>query len=117
MCVEKVFDYSSCLDKNQLAYAHDINTWGNRVDGLVGAASGRLIRWISWFSLNNEAIAEIVETAFAVAARKGAEEFAYCHYVCDENEVNIAAPTNQQDPPAGDGPVLKSLAFQRWGRG
>lgn len=59
-----------------------VNDWGNKVEGVVGAAVGQAIRGISWISLNNEALAKMIETAVGVAARKGTEKLAWCFYAC-----------------------------------
>ena len=59
-----------------------INDWANRAEGVVGSATGQAIRGISWISLNNEALAKMIETAVGAAARKGTEKLAWCVYAC-----------------------------------
>jgi hypothetical protein len=59
-----------------------VNDWANRAEGVVGSATGQAIRGISWLSLNNEALAKMIETAVGVAARKGTEKLAWCVYAC-----------------------------------
>jgi len=59
-----------------------IGDYANSVESAVGAAVGRLVRGASWFSLNNEAAASLVETAVAVIARKLAEKALWCLYAC-----------------------------------
>lgn len=59
-----------------------IETVSAAVEGTVSAAMGRLIRGISWVSLNNEALATVFESAFGVAARKGTERVMWCWYSC-----------------------------------
>lgn len=69
-----------------------VATWANRTEALTGAVTGRLIRGISIFSLNNEGLATLIETAIASAARKGAEKFAWCAYACRIRPKGEAAP-------------------------
>jgi hypothetical protein len=59
-----------------------VNDWANSVEGPVGSATGQLIRGISWVSLNNEALAKLIETGVGVAARKATEKIAWCVYAC-----------------------------------
>lgn len=59
-----------------------VNDWANRAEGIVGSATAQAIRGISWISLNNEALAKMIETAVGVAARKGTEKLAWCVYAC-----------------------------------
>jgi hypothetical protein len=66
----------------------DSNTIADKAEAIAGAATGRIIRGISWFSLNNEALAEIIETAVAVSVRKGTEKLAWCHY--EKNPAQLA---------------------------
>lgn len=54
-----------------------------QVEGTVATAVGRLVRGIGLLSLNNEALATILETAVGVAARKFAEKTAWCWYACE----------------------------------
>jgi hypothetical protein len=51
-----------------------VNDWGNRAEALVGSAVAKLVRGISLFSLNNEALASLVETLLSVTSRKVAEK-------------------------------------------
>jgi len=75
-------------DKSKYLVTQDqfasINDWSNRVEGVVGSATGQAIRGISWISLNNEALAKMIETAVGVAARKGTERLAWCIYQCSQ---------------------------------
>jgi hypothetical protein len=75
-------------DKSKYLVTQDqftsINDWSNKVEGVVGSATGQAIRGISWISLNNEALAKMIETAVGVAARKGTERLAWCIYQCSQ---------------------------------
>jgi len=59
-----------------------INAQADAVDGMVGHAVGSAVRGASWFSLNNEMLAKVIETAAAAIARKAAEKVAWCYYDC-----------------------------------
>lgn len=54
----------------------------DKVDALVSNAAGKVIRggWLA--SLNNEALASIIETAIGTAAKKATEKIGYCTYSC-----------------------------------
>ena len=62
--------------------APSVNEVADRAEGLSGAAVGKAIRGISWFSMNNETLAQVIETSIAVAVRKGTEKLAWCYYSC-----------------------------------
>lgn len=87
-----------------------VSAWANRSEALTGALTGQLVRGISIFSLNNEAVATLVETAIAAAARKGTEKFAWCAYACrDRKQVEQAAD------PTGEGaglPLLNGMVVE-----
>jgi hypothetical protein len=59
-----------------------IETLASQVEGVAAAGTGRLLRGVSIFSLNNEALASALETAVGVAIRKQAEKAAWCWYSC-----------------------------------
>ena len=59
-----------------------MNDRAGAVESMVGGVVGKLIRGISWLSLNKEAIAKAIETALGVTARKAAEKFAWCYAAC-----------------------------------
>jgi hypothetical protein len=61
-----------------------VNKDAAAAESMVGGITGKLIRGISWASLNNEAIARTVETALGVAARKAAEKLSWCFYACTD---------------------------------
>lgn len=64
----------------------DIKTRSTQIEGVVSAGTGRLIRGISLFSLNNEALATAIETAVGMAVRKPMEKTLWCWYECGLNE-------------------------------
>ncbi len=59
-----------------------VNDWSSRAETATAGATGQLIRGIGWISLNNEALAKIIETAAGVAVRKGAEKVVWCVEAC-----------------------------------
>ena len=61
-----------------------VNDEAAAAESMVGGVSGKLIRGISWLSLNNEAIAKAIETALGVAARKATEKLSWCLYACTD---------------------------------
>jgi len=52
---------------------NELNNWSARAEGLASTGTGQLIRGVGWISLNNEALAGIIETAVGVFVRKLAE--------------------------------------------
>lgn len=66
-----------------------VNDWAARAETATAGATGQFIRGIGWVSLNNEALAKIIETAAGVAVRKGTEKVAWCVLACGSaNEMN-----------------------------
>jgi hypothetical protein len=62
----------------------DMDEWAGKIDSLVSQAVGRAVRGASWFSLNNEALAVMIETAFGTASRKIAEKVLWCIETCKD---------------------------------
>ena len=65
----------------------------DKVDTLVSNAVGKAIRGGGWISLNNEAIASIIESAVGTAAKKVAEKVAYCTYSYMSENKNAVVPS------------------------
>jgi hypothetical protein len=65
----------------------NIETRSAQVEGVISAGTGRLIRGISFLSLNNEALATAIETAVGLAVRKPIENVMWCWYACKFNEL------------------------------
>ena len=61
---------------------NEVERWGNTGDGVASSLTGKVIRGVSWLSLNNEALAGLIETYVGVAVRKVTEKTAYCAYSC-----------------------------------
>ncbi len=61
----------------------EVEVFADRLEGLTGAAVGRVTRGLWWVALNNEALATVIETAVAVAARKVSEKAAWCWFSCE----------------------------------
>lgn len=59
-----------------------VNEKAEKADAITRAAAGRLIRGISWFSLGNEALAEMIESFLAGASRKAVEKTFWCLEAC-----------------------------------
>jgi len=55
-----------------------VNDYSNRIEGITSAVIGRVIRGVSWFSLNNESLAVLIETAVGVMAKKASEKVLWC---------------------------------------
>ncbi|UCF66407.1 MAG: hypothetical protein JSV80_11480 [Acidobacteriota bacterium] len=60
-----------------------VEEWAGTVEGITSAAVGRLVRGAGWASLDNEAVASMIETSVGVAARKAAEKLIWCRYACE----------------------------------
>lgn len=61
---------------------NNVNAWANSSDTGVGVAAAAAIRGLGWASLNNEAVAKLIETFLSASARKSAEKVAWCAYSC-----------------------------------
>lgn len=59
-----------------------VESWTNRVESATSALVGRLVRGGGWIALNNEALAQLVETIVGVVVRKVTEKVAWCAYSC-----------------------------------
>jgi hypothetical protein len=59
-----------------------IEARSNEVESWSAAAVGRLVRGAGWLSLNNEAVATIIETLVGVTLRKETEKVMWCWYEC-----------------------------------
>jgi hypothetical protein len=60
-----------------------VETWANRAEGGSSALVGRLVRGGGWIALNNEALAQLLETFVGVTVRKFTEKTAWCVYSCN----------------------------------
>jgi hypothetical protein len=60
----------------------EVNDWSSSAETAAAGATGQLIRGIGWVSLNNEALAKVIETAIGVAARKASEKVTWCVEAC-----------------------------------
>lgn len=63
-----------------------VNDLASQAESLAATATGLVIRGVSWISINNEALAKLIETAVGVAARKATEKVAWCVYACIPGE-------------------------------
>ncbi len=62
-----------------------VNEKAEKADAITRAAVGRAIRGISWFSLGNEALAEMIESFLAGASRKAIEKTFWCLEACSDS--------------------------------
>jgi hypothetical protein len=60
------------------AWNGDENRFANHAEAIVAGAVGKAIRGGAWGSLNNEALARVIETAAGVLARHSAERIGWC---------------------------------------
>jgi len=58
----------------------DVNDFANRIEAATSVLVGRAIRGASWFSLNNESVAVLIETTTGVVAKKASEKILWCGY-------------------------------------
>jgi hypothetical protein len=61
-----------------------VNEIANSADAGVGVATSQIIRGLGWTSLNNEAVAKMIETLLAGISRKVTEKMAWCAFSCYE---------------------------------
>jgi len=66
-----------------------INEHASQIEALISVSTGRLIRGISVFSLNNEALATLIETSVGVIARKATEKVLWCRYSCGRDKSSL----------------------------
>jgi hypothetical protein len=59
-----------------------VESWANRTESGSSALVGRLVRGGGWIALNNEALAQLLETLVGVFVRKSTEKVAWCAYSC-----------------------------------
>jgi hypothetical protein len=59
-----------------------VNNWSASAESAAAGATGEYIRGIAWVSLNNEALAKLIETAVGVAVRKASEKVIWCVEAC-----------------------------------
>jgi hypothetical protein len=59
-----------------------VNNWSASAESAAAGATGEYIRGIAWVSLNNEALAKVIETAVGVAVRKASEKVIWCIEAC-----------------------------------
>lgn len=72
-------DAKYCIDDKYFGIVNDI---ANSFDGASSTAVGQLIRGAGPFSLNNEALAKLLETLVGAVVRKVAEKAAWCTLAC-----------------------------------
>jgi hypothetical protein len=85
--------YDSTKDNVSVDQFAQISSLANTVEGVAGSAIGRLVRGAGWISLNNEALASMVETIVGVAAQKVTEKVLWCRFACVKSAADAAAFT------------------------
>jgi hypothetical protein len=76
----RVFNPDDPATKLKMEEFENVNEYANKVEGVVSAVTGRVIRGLNWFSLNNESLAVLIETAVGVMAKKASEKVIWCGY-------------------------------------
>ena len=77
-----VFDPSKDALVNEMEFGF-VNEFSSGVEGAVSTAVGQLVRGAGPLSLNNEALASLIETAVGVTVRKAMEKVTWCLFACD----------------------------------
>ncbi|NJL28001.1 MAG: hypothetical protein HC897_08915, partial [Thermoanaerobaculia bacterium] len=81
------------VDQNDFTAIVNVAT---RTEALAGTAVDRLIRGIGVFSLNNEALEQLLVTTIAVTAGHAAEKAAWCWYACNlDTDVHTAVKSEE----------------------
>lgn len=57
-----------------------VNMYANQVEAATSTVIGRVIRGASWFSLNNESLAVLIEAAVGVIVKKASEKVLWCGF-------------------------------------
>ena len=60
----------------------EVNRISNQAEAAVSSIITPAIRGAGWGSLNNEALAKLIETLVSVTVRKVTEKAAWCWYAC-----------------------------------
>ncbi len=81
-----VFDPNNQATNLTVEEFGNVNSYASNVEGVVGSVIGRVIRGVSWFSLNNESVAVLIETAVGVMAKKASEKLIWCGYCVAHQE-------------------------------
>ena len=58
----------------------NVNTYANQVEAATSTVIGRVVRGASWFSLNNESLAVLIEAAVGVIVKKASEKVLWCGF-------------------------------------
>jgi len=91
---KEIFPEFKCYNEEESivkpAQFAEVNNYANLSESLAATATGEVIRGGAWISLNNEALAKLIETAVGVVARKAAEKVSWCVYACKQNEKAVA---------------------------
>jgi hypothetical protein len=81
-----VFDPNNQATKLTMEEFGNVNDYANKVEGVVSSVIGRVVRGASWFSLNNESVAVLIETAVGVMVKKASEKVIWCGYCVAHKE-------------------------------
>lgn len=84
-CAEKLFDATDCITSatsngkptQDEQVTQDIDSMASASESLTTAAAGAIIRGLNAVALNNETVAQVLETFAGVTARKITEKLAY----------------------------------------
>lgn len=75
----------------------DIVTFSNQVGGAVGAAFDKAIRGLGPFSLNNEALEDLLTAIVTVTVNDAAQKAAWCWYSCNLDQQIDTAAANEKE--------------------
>ena len=89
------FDPENPATKVKMEDFANVNDYANKVEAVVSSLIGRVVRGANWFSLNNESVAVLIETAVGVMAKKASEKVIWCGYCVAYKE---GATMMERDP-------------------
>jgi hypothetical protein len=92
-----------------------VNQTSSKIEAVSSTAVGQLIRGAGWASLNNEALAKLVETFVGVTFRKVTEKAAWCWYSCNPDAKKVAAtPVSDSQKVLVKIEVKINMLFSSW---
>lgn len=104
----------TCFDPAETGVTEDrfarVNDYGDRAEALSASVVGKMVRGVSWVSLNNEAIAKALETFISVGVRKVTEAATWTYVAspsCAPASVSVLGAGNS----IGNGTSIRTLAI------
>jgi hypothetical protein len=108
-------EFSTAQHQHNIVTADEfasIDARASQVDAASASAIGRVVRGGGFISLNNEALASMIETVVGVTLRKGTEKVLWCWYACAaQSNVNNEQARADYHPlaPIKDSGVIVSV--------